>query len=140
MNMFIILTMVLFSYVYGYIKIYQIYTLNICVVYIDCDPINLYRSLKDTDWNNSSLPHLSQFIVSMILPIPTLLPYQISLSFLYLWCLDHFKLLLCFLIAPFQAYIKETQGTYGTSGLSDLIISVEKIEPNLKEKGMGRTD
>ena len=59
MNMFIILTMVLFSYVYGYIKIYQIYTLNKCVVYIDCDPINLYRSLKDTDWNNSSLPHLS---------------------------------------------------------------------------------
>ena len=59
MNMFIILTMVLFSYVYGYIKIYQIYTLNICVVYIDCDSINLYKSLKDTDWNNSSLPYLS---------------------------------------------------------------------------------
>ena len=59
MNMFIILTMVLFSYVYGYIKIYQIYTLNIWVVYIDCDSINLYKSLKDTDWNNSSLPYLS---------------------------------------------------------------------------------
>ena len=42
-NMFIILTIVLFPYVYSYIKIYQINTLNICLLYIDYDSVKLYR-------------------------------------------------------------------------------------------------
>ena len=41
--MFIILTIVLFPDVYSYIKIYQINTLNICLLYIDYDSVKLYR-------------------------------------------------------------------------------------------------
>ena len=86
MNMFIILTIVLFSYVYSYIKIYQISTLNICLLYIDYDSIKLYRSLKDNRLEqlqsstfvlvhclydspysySSSLPNLFIFFVSLV--------------------------------------------------------------------------